>query len=216
MIDTIILDLDGLLSDTETLHMKAYAATFRKHSVILTEEEYSEHWIKKGQGVLQYLKEKKLTLDPDEIRKEKIAVYHYLLDTALAEMPGASDLLESVYGSYKLGLATSSYRIDAMKVIRLLGFGKYFETIVTGNDVANAKPSPELFERAAFMLRAETDRCLVVEDAEKGIIAASRAGMKSVAIPNRYTKNNDFSLATYTCGSLGELKELLPKIGVFR
>jgi hypothetical protein len=40
--------------------------------------------------------------------------------------------------------------------------------------------------------------------------------MKSVAIPNRYTKNNDFSLATYTCGSLGELKELLPKIGVFR
>ena len=80
-------------------------------------------------------------------------------------------------------------------------------------DVAQVKPAPEIFLKAANLLGVAPAQCLVLEDAEKGILAAHRAGMRSVAIPNDYTRHHDFSKATRICNSLIEITpELLQSL----
>jgi putative hydrolase of the HAD superfamily len=76
------------------------------------------------------------------------------------------------------------------------------------------KPAPDLFLRAAERLGVAPSGCVVVEDAEKGVIAASRAGMRAIAIPNRFTQDNDFSRASRVLYSLEELTvELVDGVG---
>jgi beta-phosphoglucomutase-like phosphatase (HAD superfamily) len=64
------------------------------------------------------------------------------------------------------------------------------------------KPAPDSFLKAAELMKVAPAMCVVIEDAEKGVIAAHRAGMKSIAVPNRHTLGSDFSLATCVCPSL--------------
>jgi beta-phosphoglucomutase-like phosphatase (HAD superfamily) len=74
--------------------------------------------------------------------------------------------------------------------------------IVTGLDVPNVKPAPDIFLAAAQQLGATPSQCVVLEDAEKGVIAANLAGMRCIAIPNNHTRHHDFSKATRVCSSL--------------
>ena len=83
----------------------------------------------------------------------------------------------------KIALASSSYRDAVDGVLAGLNIADFFEVIVSGLDVAQVKPAPEIFLKAADLLGVAPAECLVLEDAEKGILAAHRAGMRSVAIP---------------------------------
>jgi beta-phosphoglucomutase-like phosphatase (HAD superfamily) len=67
------------------------------------------------------------------------------------------------------------------------------------------KPAPDIFLKAAVDLGVEPSQCLVLEDAEKGVVAAYRAGMRCIAVPNDYTRHHDFSKATRICRSLAEV-----------
>ena len=67
------------------------------------------------------------------------------------------------------------------------------------------KPAPDIFLLAARLLRVDPAECLVFEDAEKGVIAAHRAGMRCIAVPNDFTRHHDFSMATRVCASLREV-----------
>jgi beta-phosphoglucomutase-like phosphatase (HAD superfamily) len=71
--------------------------------------------------------------------------------------------------------------------------------------VAQVKPAPDIFLKAASDLGVAPADCLVFEDAEKGVIAAHRAGMRCIAVPNDYTRHHDFSKATRICASLREI-----------
>ena len=205
MITTIIFDLDGLLADTEKLHWRAYRETLQAHEADLTEADYAEHWVRTGKGIGEWVKQQGLSLDPLAIRAQKSRRYLELLATELRPMDGALKLLETLRGSKKLALASSSYRDAVDGVLQGLGIGHYFEAIVTGLDVSRVKPAPDIFLAAARQASAAPPDCLVVEDAEKGVLAARRAGMRSIAVPNRYTRHHDFSLANWVCFSLNEI-----------
>ena len=90
-----------------------------------------------------------------------------------------------------------------------LEIAHYFQVIVSGLDVDQVKPAPDIFLKAAHDLGVEPSECLVLEDAEKGVIAAHRAGMRCIAVPNLYTRQHDFSKATKICSSL---KEITPEL----
>ena len=125
-------------------------------------------------------------------------------------MEGALTLLERLHNRKKLALASSSYPDSVEGVLAGLGIAHYFQVIVTGLDVPQVKPAPDIFLAAAEQLGATPSQCVVLEDAEKGVIAASRAGMRCIAIPNHHTGHHDFSKATRVCSSLNEVSlELL-------
>lgn len=205
MITSIIFDLDGLLADTEKLHCLAYQSAMMEHGFAISELDYAEHWVRHGNGISDWLIAHNSAVDPAALRVRKAAHYLELLTTSLRPMDGALDLLSRLHGKLNIALASSSYRDAVDGVLAGLGIAHFFEVIVTGLDVAQVKPAPEIFLKAADLLGVTPAECLVLEDAEKGIVAAHRAGMRSIAVPNDYTRHHDFSKATRICNSLTEI-----------
>ena len=208
-ISAAIFDLDGLLADTECLHCRAYQMALSEHGVELLDADYAEHWVRFGNGIADWVTLRGLTLDPQALRLRKAGHYLDLLASSLRPMEGALELLESLRGKMRIALASSSYRDAIDGVLAGLGIGRFFEVIVSGLDVARVKPAPDIFLKAAGDLGVAPEQCLVFEDAEKGIIAAHRAGMRCIAVPNEYTRHHDFSKATKICSSL---KEITPEV----
>ncbi len=205
MITSIIFDLDGLLADTEGLHCMAYQDALRAYGAAVTDHEYAEHWVRSGRGITEWISEHGLTLDPIALRAHKSRCYLDLLLSQLRPMEGALALLEQLYKRKKLALASSSYPDAVEGVLTGLGIAHYFQVIVTGLDVPNVKPAPDIFLAAAQQLGATPSQCVVLEDAEKGVIAANLAGMRCIAIPNHHTQHHDFSKATQVCSSLNDI-----------
>jgi len=205
MFSAVIFDLDGLLADTEYLHCRAYQLALQKYGLHLEDRDYAEHWVRFGKGIADWLTIRGLTLDPDTLRMLKAKHYLDLLASSLRPMDGALDLLEWLSGRTKIALASSSYRDAIDGVLAGLGIAHFFEVIVSGLDVAQVKPAPDIFLKAAIDLNMEPAQCLVLEDAEKGVIAAHRAGMRCIAVPNKQTRHHDFSKATKICSSLKEI-----------
>jgi len=214
MITTVIFDLDGLLADTEKLHWRAYHEALCVHGADLSEADYIEHWVRAGKGIGEWVAQQELSLDPSALRAQKSQRYLELLATELRPMAGALELLEKLRGKKKLALASSSYRDAVDGVLRRLDIGHYFQAIVSGPDVARVKPAPDIFLAAARQAGAMPSQCLVLEDAEKGVLAAREAGMSCIAVPTEQTHHHDFSQATRICSSLSEVTlELIDSLG---
>jgi HAD superfamily hydrolase (TIGR01509 family) len=202
-----IFDFDGLLADTERLHRAAYVRAAARHGIALTEAEYADHWIRRGLGIADFLAERGWTADVAAIRRDKADEYHRLLGTDLHPMPGARALLDRLHGRIRMAVATSSYPRDARAALRALGFASCFECVATSDDVERLKPAPDLFLHAARTLGVPPAQCVVLEDAEKGVLAARAAGMPCIAVPNEFTRGNDFSAATAVVDSLDAVTE---------
>ena len=207
MITAIIFDLDGLLADTECLHCRAYQKALLEHDVELGEADYAEHWVRFGKGIGDWLTMQGVKLDPQALRLRKSTHYLELLASSLRPMDGALEILNAWHGKRKLALASSSYRDAIDGVLAGLGMARFFEVIVSGLDVPQVKPAPDIFLKAARDLNVQPAECLVLEDAEKGVMAAHLAGMRCVAVPNAYTRHHDFSKATRVCSSLTEITD---------
>lgn len=204
-INTVIFDLDGLLADTERLHCQAYQTALLEHGIALDELDYCEHWIRCGRGIADWVTLHNLTLDPHQVRLRKSEHYLALLTSGLQPMDGALELLHGLRARVKLALASSSYRDAIDGVLAGLKIGHLFDVVVSGTDVPAVKPAPDIFLKAADELGSKPADCLVLEDAEKGVLAAYSAGMRCIAVPNDYTRHHDFSKATMVCSSLREI-----------
>ncbi|MGD9578979.1 MAG: HAD family hydrolase [Syntrophorhabdus sp.] len=213
MITTLIFDLDGLLADTEKLHCKAYQDALAKYGFQLTEQDYGEHWILKGGSIREFIDARDLKIDPELVRIAKAEFYEELVKSVAEPMPGALSLLSRTSKWKKLALATSSYEDAAHAVLKALNIGSYFACIATRSSVARIKPFPDLFLYVGRELGETPENCLVLEDSEKGVIAASAAGMKCIAVPNIHTIDHDFSMATVVVPSLDKVtRELIENI----
>ena len=120
-------------------------------------------------------------------------------------MAGALELLEKLRGKKTLALASSSYRDAVDGVLQGLDIVHYFQAVVSGVAVARVKPAPDIFLAAARQVGAMPSQCLVLEDAEKGVLAAREAGMSCIAVPTEQTRHHDFSQATRIFSSLSEV-----------
>ena len=202
MITAVTFDLDGLLADTEKLHSRAWRETLAMSGVEVSEADYAAHWIRAGHGIVEYLERRGLELDLDLLRKRKAGIYHRLVEASACAMPGAVALVEALHGHKRLALATSSYLESATAVLTRVDVSRYLEVIATYESAPRRKPHPDVFLYVASQLGVPPDRCVALDDAEKGIVAAHEAGMKSIAVPTADTRDNDFSRATLVVSSL--------------
>src|SRR5262249_8652496 len=101
-----------------------------------------------------------------------------------------------------LALASGSERLVVEAVLSLDGLRHHFAAVVSGSDITRGKPAPDIFLRAAELLRVPPSVCWVIEDSKPGIAAARAAGMRAIAITNTYPaaelKGADYVVSTYT------------------
>jgi len=213
MLESILFDMDGLLVDTEPILCKAVINALENQGIKLTEKEYFSHWTRNGRNIKDFIKEKNIDVDIEKYRKDKNGNYFSLIKNSPLLMDGAKDRVTELSQFYELGLVSSSSKDMIKIIIQTTKLQKYFSVIVASEDVKKEKPSPDSFLLAAQLLNIKPENCVVIEDAEKGIIAAKTAGMKAIAIPNLYTKDNDFSKADLVLDNLSQLtKEIIESI----
>lgn len=212
----VILDLDGLIVDTEPLHQRAMNALLQKHRVDyqFETEEYGKCFV--GIPVaenVQYLKARfGLRGAPQEIIDARETIYESLIaePANLVVMPGVMQLLDAMRArAIPLGVASGSPRHQVEIVLRGLCVIDRFQVIVAGNDVAKTKPAPDVYLRAAEKIGVAPANCVALEDSATGITAAKAAGLRAIAVPNRFTAHQDLSHADARVKDLNEALRLL-------
>lgn len=183
----IIFDLDGVIVDTAHYHFLAWRRLADILHIPLSEADNEKlKGLSRTQSLEVILRMGGLQVAEEE--KEKLAhlkntwFVDYLERMNAEEIfPGVRNLLHTLKThGYKLGLASSSK--NARTVLEVLRLQNTFDAIVDGNMVVHSKPDPEIFILASTMLHVPPPACLVVEDAEAGVEAARRAGMRCIGI----------------------------------
>jgi HAD superfamily hydrolase (TIGR01509 family) len=191
----VIFDLDGVLIDSEGLWKRAACEVLAEFGHTVTTEEYAANWIATGEGPEHAVVKYKLPITAQEFRRRRKPIVEHLVATEAELMPGAIAALERLSARYPLALATNSPAASVGAVFNKYGLRRWFKDLLTRERYAQAKPAPDAFVAAAAALGLAPARCVVVEDAERGVLAAHRAGTKCVVVPNVWTRTHDFSLA---------------------
>lgn len=179
----VIFDLDGVLVDSEPLHVKAWKALFEREGIRASEEEFAMGvGMADTEWISLILAARGRHDDPQRWRSAKNEVFREILAREVRPFPGALDLIERLRGEFRLGVASNSVRETVETALRVLGVRERFEAIVGAEDLANYKPHPEAYLKAAGALGVAPPRCTVVEDSTLGVQAAKAAGMRCVAI----------------------------------
>ncbi len=215
-INAIIFDLDGLIVDTEPLHQRAFNLLLARYGVAhaIDEAEYGRDYV--GVPVREncelVIGNYHLPLAVDRAFTERQAIYFDLIaDPAnLRVFSGALALIEKLVARDKpIALATGATRAEAQTILRGIGLTNHFRAIVTGSDVVNKKPAPDIYLRALEQLGMRAGECLALEDSASGVTAAKRAGLRVIAVPNRFTRHQDLAQADMRVSSLEEVSALV-------
>jgi HAD superfamily hydrolase (TIGR01509 family) len=191
----LIFDFDGVIVDSEKLQFRSYSQVLAEFGVEVSVSEYGREWIAAGLGPEYAVEKYGLPMGPDELRERKNPIYHRMLREEAELMPAVPETLAGLASRYALALATNSNRIDTGFVLDHFGLRDYFDAVITREDYRERKPAPDAFLKAAAAIGLAAGRCIVLEDAYKGVLAAHRAGCPCIAVPNEFTLDNDFGLA---------------------
>ncbi len=183
----IIFDLDGVIVDTAKYHFIAWQEIARQLGINFTK---MDNELLKGVSRIQSLEiilelgQKSLNQsEKDAILEAKNTHYLELISQMNKDemLPGIKELLWDLKQS-NIPFALGSASKNARRILEALNIADWFTAIVDGNDVSKAKPDPEVFLTAAKRLGKQPEHCIVVEDAQAGILAAKNAGMKAIGI----------------------------------
>lgn len=215
----LIFDFDGLILDTEMPDCHSWQMVYRSYGVELplekwatiiggtAESDFDPH------DYLEALTGQTIDREQVWIDRRKDYMKHLAQQPIL---PGVEEYLETAHWmGLPVAVASSSPENWVEGHLARLGLREYFLEVVTADDVEHTKPDPALFLLAAERLGILPAEVVVFEDSQNGVLAAKRAGMYVVAVPNPLTAEMDFSRADMKLNSLADLplKQLLEKIG---
>ncbi|MGH0034811.1 MAG: HAD family hydrolase [Myxococcota bacterium] len=205
----VVFDLDGVLVDSEGLRFGVYRDLLAGYGVELSVEVYEREWVMAGRGPEYAVETWDLPVTAAEMRALRAPLYVAALEAGLRPMPGAREALDRLSKGHRLALATNSVAAEVEIALERLGPDAPFDAVVSREDYARRKPAPDAFLEAARRLGVPAPRCLVVEDADRGVRAARAAGMACVAVRHPLNGSCDFAGARRVLGSLDELTSAL-------
>jgi beta-phosphoglucomutase-like phosphatase (HAD superfamily) len=224
-IKAVVLDMDGILVDTEPLHIEsfrillndlpldyddAFLHSFVGHSV---ESNMTTIFQKLGKAVPEVIN--------TELERREAIYLEILKNSSLSPQPGLVELMDACRRfSLVLALATSSVmeqvdvildKISAAGDGRLSGFKDMLRVIVSGDQVRHKKPAPDIYQKVVQLLKIKPEYCMAVEDSPAGIRSAKAAGVYCIALQNRYWKREQLQEARAD-GIVESLNDLVLKL----
>ena len=193
-IEAVIFDLDGVIVTTDDYHYEAWKKIADQENIYFDREinerlrgvsrmESLEIILEKSSKI--YNEEEKI-----ELATRKNDYYKNLLENLTKEdiLPGILETLNYLENK-KIKTAIGSSSKNTMFILNKIGLTNRFDAIVDGTMIKNSKPDPEVFLQAAEKVGIKTEKCLVIEDADAGVEAGKRAGMRVLGVGS--AKNNE-------------------------
>ncbi|MDJ1506211.1 HAD family phosphatase [Xanthocytophaga agilis] len=189
LIKAFIFDMDGTLIHNMEYHQLAFFEFLKRHTISITEAEYEQ----KNKGTIteiiprffgDHLSHEQIT----ELGEEKETLYREMYRPHLKPIEGLIEFLEEAKNKgIRIALATMGDQKNVQFTLAGLRIQHYFDAIVSGEEVKQGKPHPEVFQSAAAKLSVSPDHCLAFEDSVSGITAALAANMQVVGIATTHT-----------------------------
>jgi beta-phosphoglucomutase len=207
-IQAIVFDFDGVLADSEMLHLRVYRELLGPSGVNITTEQYYTRYLgSDDEGVFQQIAiDYKLLLGDEEIEMliaEKARRFEALVGSGDVMYPTAVACVRRLGAAWPLGIASGALRNEIDLMLRGAGLSSDFKFIVAAGDTDHGKPAPDPYTRAAELHGVAPAACVAIEDSHAGLDSARAAGMRTIAISNTYPR--DTLRADAVIGSLDEI-----------
>ena len=212
-LSAVLFDMDGLMFDTEPLALVAWRQALAERGYSLTDELGLEMLGRTTEDTRLILR-KALAADlPFEalFQRKKEIVGEHVAQHGVSAKPGLVELLAWLSSRHvATAVASSARRDDVSAKLARAAVPHRFDALITGDQVQNGKPAPDIFLAAARQLGVAAPACVVLEDSEAGIQAAHAAGMRPVMVPDLKPPSPETArLAFRICASLREVQVLL-------
>jgi HAD superfamily hydrolase (TIGR01509 family) len=196
VVEAVIFDMDGLLIDSEGAWDQVRREYVAERGGAWKDEATRAMMGMSSPEWSRYVAEELgVDLPPMRINEEVAARVGERYERELPLLPGAVEAVERIGGRWPLGLASSSNRELINRVLDLAGIAERFEATVSSEEVSRGKPSPDVYLKCASMLDRNPTVCAAIEDSHNGILSASSAGLKVVAVPNAEFPPDDEALS---------------------
>jgi beta-phosphoglucomutase len=189
----VILDMDGVIIDSNPFHRMAWKEFLERHGV-----EVNEHMFKNvifgttGDQAIRNL------LQPPDLTAEQLSRYTEEIDTSYRSIISGSEQIFPVNGlnnfldfikeiGFKIALATSAPPENISLILERLGITEYFDVIIDKTHVTNGKPDPEVYLKTVENLKTDSEYCLVFEDSLSGVHSAIQAGIRVIGVTTSHT-----------------------------
>lgn len=183
--EAVIFDCDGTLVHSMPAHFEAWCEALAIHGAggVMREDVFYAMGGRPTKDIVVDLNaEYNLHLDPESVAMSKREAFLKRL-SSLVLIDEVAEFAKSLRGRVPMAIATGGSRMVIEKTLKATGTSDWFDEVVTADDVKEGKPAPDIFLRAAKLLGVDPAKCLVLEDAPAGIMAAQAAGMMVIAIP---------------------------------
>ncbi len=219
--DAMIFDFDGVIVDSEPVHLACFQRVLRSAGLELSQDDYYARYLGyDDHDCLEAVaRDAGVAMDEGRIASltaEKTVLVQRAFAESIEALPGAVELIRAAHAAaVPLAICSGALREEVEQAGRTVGVRECFRAVVAAEDVARGKPDPEGYRKARAALEADAAgplspaRCVVVEDSPAGIDAGQAAGMKVLAVTTSYPADR-LTAADRVVASLADVS--LPEI----
>lgn len=193
----VIFDMDGVLIDSEPAYLEMNKRLFYDFGIEMDEEDYKALVGLPSIPMWTMLKKKyNLKNEVNDFLMIEKKRMHEILDSDIISKPveGVTELLGTLRKkNLKLSIASSSAKENVNFIISKLNLTGFFDFVISGEEVKNGKPSPDIFLAVSGKFRISPEKCYVIEDSTNGIMAARTAGMNCIGFTNNDSNSQDLT-----------------------
>ena len=212
----VIFDLDGVLADSEPWWNQIDAKLLAEHGVSYRSEYHRNVLGVSYRLAVEFYKNAfHISASVEELMRRRGEIATEFFANRVGLFPSAKRMLEQLREmKLHLAVATSSVSASARPLLDRTEIRSLFSIVITGDEVQQGKPHPDIYLRAAKKLGISPEACLVIEDAPAGIAAGKAANMRVAAIPDtRFVDPREYEMkADYVLGSLSEIPALIHRV----
>lgn len=205
MLKAVIFDMDGVIVNTEPIHAKAAIMTAANFG-ISTDTDFCYQYI--GSTTRKLFEDLLILKDASAPLEDLLQEYHKLRKKIIQEegypiISGVKELIIHLYkNGIKLAIASSSPKNDILHIVKTLGIQKYFDKLISGAELKNPKPAPDVFLQTLKELGVNREETVIIEDSDNGCIAAKAANIACIGFINPHSGHQHLDSASVLCESL--------------
>jgi HAD superfamily hydrolase (TIGR01509 family) len=210
VIQAILWDNDGVLVDTEHLYFEATRAALESLGVAMTLDQYREISLRQGRSCFDLARDEGAREeDIRRVRDQRDLSYHARMHEGVPLLDGVHETLSALHGRLPMAIVTTTDTPNFDAIHGPHDTHRFFDFVLANGMYEHSKPHPAPYLTAAAKLGLAPEACLVVEDSERGLQAATRAGMKCLVIPHALTTGGDFGAAHRVLSSVRDVPQVV-------